>query len=91
MSTTVKNKEAEAVLRIILEKEGFVQSRVLKNGETGVDIYAQKNEKKYYIEVIGFKKSAPTRSRDFYEVFFRAISRLKDGADYLIIALPKRY
>ena len=41
-----------------------------------------------FIEVIGFKDSPPARSKDFFEVFFRVISRLNEGARRLVIALP---
>ncbi len=92
MSAIVENKKTEVVLRKILKKEGFrLRNSQRRNGETGVDIEAEKNGKKYFIEVIGFKKSPPARSKDFYEVFFRAISRLKADVDYLVIALPKRF
>ncbi len=41
-----------------------------------------------HIEVIGYKSSGPVRAKDFYESFFRAVSRLSDGADRCVIALP---
>ena len=60
-------------------------------GETGVDIVAKKDGKEFCIEVIGFKKSPPQRTRDFCVVFFGAISRLKNGAKNIVIALPERF
>ncbi|MDP3999257.1 MAG: hypothetical protein Q8P76_01520 [bacterium] len=86
----VSNQKTEAALRDSLEKKGgFKLSRQLKNGETGPDIIAiENNSKEFYIEVIGYKKSPPARSRDFYTVFFGAISRIKDGAKHCVIALP---
>ena len=91
MTKKVSNSVAENCLRECLEKEGFALSTPRKNGETGVDIIARKGKHKYYIEVIGFKEHPPTRSKDFYEVFFRSISRIKDGAKKIVIALPERF
>ena len=91
MAQHVANNEAENCLRYCLRSEGYKLSAHRKNGETGVDIIACKEDNQYYIEVIGFKKSPPARSKDFYEIFFRAISRLKDGAKQLVIALPERF
>ena len=75
----------------MLLDEGFKLSPQLGNGELGVDIIASKRIIRYHIEVIGYKKTGPARSRDFYEVFFRAISRLNDGANKLVIALPIQF
>ncbi len=51
---------------------------------------ATKDRETFHIEVIGYKSSGPARARDFYEVFFRAVSRLNDGAKHCVIALPKQ-
>lgn len=87
----MKNEEAENTLRQILSKEGYKLSPCKENGETGVDIIAIKIGEELFIEVIGCKKSNPARSRDFFEVFFRAISRIKDGAETCVIALPNQF
>ena len=89
VSAIVTNEAVENCLRKILAKNQFSLSSKKAHGETGVDILATKR-KSYYIEVIGYKKSAPMRARDFYEVFFRAISRLNQGAKHCIIALSNR-
>jgi len=81
----------ERCLRDFLEKQGCKLSIPIKNGETGVDLLAHKGEAQYFIEVIGFKESPPARSKDFYEVFFRAVSRIKNGAKNIVIALPERF
>lgn len=47
-------------------------------------------ERRQMIEAIGFKSSPPARAKDLFESFFRAASRLKDGAKKLAIALPLR-
>jgi len=81
----------ERCLRDCLEKQDYKLSTPRTNGETGVDLIAHKGEEKYFIEVIGFKKSPPARSKDFYEIFFRVVSRIKDGAKNIVIALPERF
>ena len=87
----ISNSLAEYTLRNCLEKEGYKLSPKRGHGELGVDIVATKDDEDFHIEVIGFKDKGPTRAKDFYEVFFRAISRLKDGAQYCVIALPDRF
>lgn len=87
-----QNKDVEKSLRHFLQDNGYkLEIPERKNGETGVDIIALRDGKGWHIEVIGFKESPPARSKDFYEVFFRAISRLKDGAEHIAIALPDRF
>lgn len=91
MAQIISNADAERCLRAILKENGYKLSSPRKNGETGTDIIAYKGKSKHFIEVIGFKKSPPVRSKDFYEVFFRSVSRLKDGAKSIVIALPDRF
>jgi len=88
---TPTNEYTENCLRECLKQEGFNLSRRRGMGETGVDIVAKKDGKEYYIEVIGFKKSPPQRTKDFCVVFFGAISRFKDGAKNIVIAIPERF
>ena len=92
MPSLIRNDVAEACLRQLLEKEGYKLTIPKRsNGQTGVDIIAENGSNRLYIEVIGFKSSPPKRSKDFYEVFFRAISRIKLGAKSCIIALPSEF
>ena len=91
MAQLISNNDVERCLRDCLEKQGYILSIPRKNGETGVDLPANKGDEQYYIEIIGFKKSPPARSKDFYEVFFRAVSRIKNGAKNIVIALPERF
>lgn len=91
MSLVINSKHIENCLRRLLRAKGYTFNKPRANGETGVDILAKKGKKKLYIEAISFKSSAPRRSKDFFQVFFRAISRLNDGAKHCIIALPKRF
>jgi hypothetical protein len=91
MPALISAKVVEKVLRDSLLHDGYDIERERMHGETGADIIAQKGTEKLCIEVIAFKSSPPARSRDFYEVFFRAVSRLKDEATLCVIALPIRF
>ena len=88
MASIVTNQSTETALRSLLKAEGFSLSTVRSHGETGVDILAIRGRTKFFIEVIGHKSSPPARSKDFYESFFRAISRIRDGAQKCVIAMP---
>lgn len=88
---SVANNSVESALRQYLEKDGYLLSRKRSKGETGVDILATKADEQLYIEVIGYNDSPPTRARDFFEVFFRSVSRLNQGAKRIVIALPERF
>lgn len=87
----VANQDVESALRRCLEADGHNLSAMRVDGETGVDILAAKDEVRVHVEVIGFKDSRPARSRGSCEVFFRAISRLDQGATKIVIALPERF
>lgn len=91
MPSIVSGENTERCLRQLLKDEGYRLSPLRKCGETGVDIIARKSNETLYIEVIGFKSSPPARSKDFYQVFFRAISRIKDNVKSCVIALPERF
>jgi hypothetical protein len=57
-----------------------------------MDIIATHRESTCFIEVIGFQSNPPIRSREFYEAFFRIISRDRnDLNDLLVLALPNRF
>lgn len=91
MPSIISNHYTENCLRELLKNEGYSLSAPLSYGQTGVDILAEKTGEAFHIEVIGYKLSPPARSKDFYEVFFRAISRLKDGAEKCVLALPEPF
>ena len=92
MALTVTGDQVEAVLRKLLPKEGYVLKNPPRSrGETGADIIAKKDGRITAIECIGFQEVPPLRSKQFYEAFFRAISRLKDGASKCVMALPQRF
>jgi hypothetical protein len=91
MALSVTGGQVETVVRKLLSSQGYKLNKPLGNGETGADIIAERSNIKIFIECIGFQEVAPLRSKQFYEVFFRAISRLKDGAARCVMALPIRF
>lgn len=88
---TVSNSEAEAALRSYLVGAGYSLSEPRGHGETGVDLIAAKGGQVIHIEIIGYSSKPPKRARDFFEAFFRAISRLKENAVTCVIAAPREY
>ena len=59
-------------------------------GENQTDIIARRGKEICHIEVIGYRRIGPARAKDFYEAFFRAVSRLNGGAKNCVIALSQR-
>ena len=88
MPSIITGNSTERCIRILLDREGFQLSPLLVNGFTGCDVIAKRGGVTIHIEVIGYKSSGPARARDFFQVFFRSISRIKDGAKHCIIAMP---
>ncbi len=91
MPAITKSSDVEDCLRELLTSEGYALSRKLGTGQTGVDILATKNGESYHIEVIAYKSSGSMRARDFFEAFFRTVSRLNDGARHIILALSQEW
>jgi len=92
MALSVKGEQVESILRKLLPQRGYkLLNKPRTRGETGADIIAQNNGMKVFIECIGFQEVPPVRSKQFYESFFRAISRLKNGATRCVLALPIRF
>lgn len=91
MAALVSSGQVKSVVRAELERRGYALSAERGFGETGTDIIAQRNNEALHIEAIAFKKSPPARAKDFYESFFRAVSRLDAKATRCIIALPSRF
>ena len=99
----MRNSDAESQLRMILaaESEWSVLNAPKRNGETGTDVLAVKDEILYFIEVIGYKSSGPARSKDFFEGFWRVISRLEKATNTgqaqehqaikLVLAVPEKF
>jgi len=91
MPSIITSSTTENMLRGYLTRQGFSMTAARANGETGVDILATRRSESIHIEVIAFKSSGPARSRDFFQAFFRAISRTEQGAARCVIALPARW
>jgi len=92
MALSVTGEQVESVLRKVLPQQGYkLKNAPRKKGETGADIIAEKYQVKLAIECIGFQEVPPLRSKQFYEAFFRTVSRLKDGAHRCVMALPARF
>ena len=92
MALSVTGAQVESVLRRLLPQQGYVLHNLPRGrGETGADIIAKKHGRITAIECIGFQEVPPLRSKQFYEAFFRAVSRLNDGAHECIMALPMRF
>lgn len=90
MPSIIPNAFLESCLRNCLATEGYRLSPPRKHGEAGVDIKASRDGQTWHIECIGYKSSGSARAKDFYEAFFRVVSRLNDGAEYLAIALAEQ-
>ena len=91
MPSLVTSTVTENCVREFLSAAGYQLSPPRRHGETGVDIQASRGTEELFIEVIGFKSSPPARAKDFYEIFFRAVSRLDRGATKCVIVLPARF
>ena len=92
MAKLVEAGDVEQVIRGHLEGKGYILSPPKKRGQTGADIIAKHGRSTCFVEVIGFQSHPPTRSREFYEAFFRAISRDRDNLDdVLALGLPRRF
>lgn len=93
MAKLVEAEAVEQVIRRYLEGKGCTLSPPKKRGQTGPDILAKGGKFTYFVEVIGFQEHPPTRSREFFEAFFRVISRDRKNAsnDILVLGIPKRF
>jgi len=92
MAKLVEAADVEHVIREYLKEKGYSLSSPKDYGQTGVDITAKKDKSICFVEIIGFQSHPPTRSREFFEAFFRVISRDRDNpCDTLVLALPKRF
>lgn len=93
MAKLVEAETVEQVIRNYLDGKGYTLSPPKRRGQTGPDIVANRGKSTLFIEVIGFQKVPPLRSREFYEAFFRVISRDRDNTtnDILVLGLPKRF
>ncbi len=89
MALSVTGEQVELVLRRLLPQRGYeLLNKPRTKGETGADMIAKKNNEDVFIECIGYQENPSLRSKQFYEGFFRTVSRLKDGASRCVLALP---
>lgn len=91
MKNPVSSESVETVLRKILGNDGCTLSTPRAHGETGVDIHCGKGDEVWHIETIAYKKAGPSRAKDFFEAFFRVVSRLNDGATHCVLALASEF
>ncbi len=92
MANRYSGDDVERMLRPVLKKEGYVlENPPRRRGETGADILARKEGQRTAIECIGYNENPPLRSKQFYESFFRAISRIGPKVHKYAIALPKDF
>ena len=84
------NTEIENCLRKLLIKEGYKLRNRSGLFKLGPDIKATKDNENWYIEVIGSEGSGLERVKDFYEAFFKSLSRLNNkDCNHCIIAIPE--
>ena len=77
-------------LRELLIKEGYKLRNKIGLFKLGPDIKATKDNENWYIEVIGSEGSGLERVKDFYEAFFKSLSRLNNkDCNHCIIAIPE--
>jgi hypothetical protein len=92
LAKSIASSQVEQVVRTHLEIMGCQLSAPRKRGETGPDIIAELGKSTWFIEIIGFQETPPIRSREFYEAFFRVISRDSDDPNHtLVLGLPERF
>ena len=92
MALLVKGRQVESVVRTLLRQKGYkLKNKKLRHWEHGADILAEKNGSQVAIECIGYQENNSTRSRQFYEVFFRVLSRIGKGFSECVIALPEEF
>lgn len=75
LAKSVEASKVEQLIRKYLEDRECQLSTPKKSGETGPDTAAKSGKSTWFVEVIGFQESLWIFSREFYEAFFRIISR----------------
>jgi hypothetical protein len=91
VAAVVTSSEVETAVRLVLAERGYELSIARTHGETGADIVATKGDDVVHVEAIAFKSSPPARAKDFYESFFRAVSRLTPTKSACAIALTLKF
>ena len=88
---SVSNAKVEECLRRLLQRDRYKLNLPRATGKHGADIIAAKADEEWHIEVIGRKKKGFQSSWDFNTAFFGAVSRLDDGAEHCVIAVPQEF
>ena len=92
MAKSIPASTVEQLIRYHLRAKACSLSGPKKPGGNGADIIARLGETNWFVEVIGFEDNPPSRSREFFEAFFRLISRDRDDpSDVLVLGLPIRF
>jgi hypothetical protein len=82
--------EIENCLRDILKDEGYKLSSKTGLARLSSDIKAAKDGEVFYIEIAGSETSRLESTKEFYEAFFQAVSRLNNkDCKHCIIAMPE--
>lgn len=90
MFTKTTNTEIENYLRELLAKEGYKLRNKSGIFKLGPDIKATKDDENWYIEVVGSEETGLERVKDFYEAFFKSLSRLNNkDCKHCVIAMPE--
>jgi hypothetical protein len=90
MPELITKIEIENFLRELLKSKGYKLSSKKGLGKLGPDIKATRGKKDWYIEIIGFDQSGPERVEEFYNAFFRSVSRLNNrDCKHIVIAMPE--
>ena len=90
MSAVTSNNEIENFLRNILKEEGYKIKGKKGLAMLGPDIKATKDKEVFYIEIAGSDATGLEITNDFYEAFFKAVSRLNNkDCKHCIIAMPE--
>jgi hypothetical protein len=90
MSTDITKTEIMNCLEELLKNEGYQLRSKIGLFTLGPDIKASKDSENWYIEVLASGESRRGMVEDFYNVFFRAVSRLNnEDCQHCIIAVPE--
>jgi len=90
MATSKTNSEMENVLRDLLKDEGYKLTKKTGLEKLGSDIKASLDDGGLYIEIIENEEPGVEKNIDFYQAFFKALSRLNNkGCKHTVIAMPE--
>ena len=88
MSTSKTNSEMENVLRDLLKDEGYKLTKRTGLEKLSSDIKVSLDDGGLYIEIIENEEPGVKKNIDFYQAFFKALSRLNNkNCKHIIIAM----